>query len=65
MNRKCYKSVILALNFPLLLIERLKILQQAAISPLAAISGSGQVRYADRAFLVSSHACLSRSLRRF
>jgi hypothetical protein len=31
MNLKCYKSVILAPTSPLLLTERLKILQQAAI----------------------------------
>jgi hypothetical protein len=40
MNPKCYKSVILAPTFLMLLTERLKILQQAAFAPFAAICES-------------------------
>jgi hypothetical protein len=64
MNLKCYKSVILAQTFLLLLTERLKILQQAAICAACCNIWVRPGRY-DMASLASSQACLSRSLRRF
>jgi len=65
MNLKCYKSVILAPTFLLTLTERLNILQQTAQIAAGCNIWVRPGRYPDRACLVSSHDCLSRSLRRF
>jgi hypothetical protein len=64
MNLKWYKSVILASISLLLLTKGLKILQQTVQIAACCNIWVRPGRY-DKACLASSHACLSRSLRRF